>query len=83
MSTNQIRAELAAIFHEVADVPDEDVQLDKNLRDDLDIDSLSLVEIMTVVEEKYGVKVPDELATELKTVSDLIDYIQRAAPVPS
>ncbi|WP_320068867.1 acyl carrier protein [Micromonospora sp. RTGN7] len=83
MNTDQIRAELAGIFEEVAGVPDNDVQLDKSLREDLDVDSLSMVEIMVVVEEKFGVSLPDELAAELRTVGDLVSYIQQHAPAAS
>jgi acyl carrier protein len=81
VTENQIRSELAAIFEEVSGVPDEDVRLDANLRDDLDVDSLSMVEIMVVVEQKFGVSLPDELAAELRTVGDLVNHIQQNAPV--
>ena len=62
---------LAAIVNEVAGVPVEDVQVDKSFVDDLDIDSLSMVEVIMAAEDKWGVKIPDEAAKNLKTVGDI------------
>ena len=67
---------LAAIVNEVAGVPVEDVQVDKSFVDDLDIDSLSMVEVIMAAEDKWGVKIPDEAAKNLKTVGDAVAYIQ-------
>ena len=45
--------------------------------DDLDIDSLSMVEIAVQAEDRFGVKIPDEQLAQLKTVSDAVDYIAK------
>jgi acyl carrier protein len=45
---------------------------------DLDVDSLSMIEVMLSVEERFGVHVPDEDAEGLATVQDAVDYIVRA-----
>ena len=45
--------------------------------DDLDIDSLSMVEIAVQTEDKYGVKVPDEDLAGLRTVGDIVAFIQQ------
>ena len=68
---------LAVIVNEVAGVPVEDVQSDKSFVDDLDIDSLSMVEIAVQTEDKYGVKIPDEDLAGLRTVGDVVAYIQK------
>jgi acyl carrier protein len=67
---------LAVIVNEVAGVPVEDVQSDKSFVDDLDIDSLSMVEVVMAAEDKWGVKIPDEAVKNLKTVGDAVAYIQ-------
>ena len=53
----------------------EDVQSDKSFVDDLDIDSLSMVEVVMAAEDKWGVKIPDEEVKNLKTVGDAVAYI--------
>ena len=71
-----ILADLAEILHEVADVAPEDVTPEKSFVDDLDVDSLSMVEVAMAVEEKFGATIPDEQLSELKTVGDAIAYIE-------
>jgi acyl carrier protein len=43
--------------------------------DDLDIDSLSMVEIAVQAEDKFGVKIPDDELANLKTVGDAVNYV--------
>ncbi|MDR1354847.1 MAG: acyl carrier protein [Propionibacteriaceae bacterium] len=71
----EILAGLAEIVNEVANTPIADVQLDKRFLDDLDIDSLSMVEIIYAAEEKFNVEIPDDAAKEFKTVSDALTFI--------
>ena len=74
-----IRTELADIVNEVTGVPVDSVQLDKSFSDDLDIDSLSMVEVVVACEEKFGVSIPDDEVKNLKTVGDAVDFIVNAA----
>ena len=75
-STEEIRSGLADIVNEVAGIPADDVQMDKSFTDDLDVDSLSMVEIALAAEEKFGVKIPDDELANLRTVGDAVAYIE-------
>jgi acyl carrier protein len=77
-STEEIRSELAEIVNEVTGIPVEDVQLDKSFTDDLDVDSLSMVEVVVAAEEKFDVRIPDDAVKDLKTVGDAVSYIEKA-----
>ena len=77
-TTEEIRTDLAEIVNEVAGIPTEDVQLDKSFVDDLDVDSLSMVEVVVAAEEKFGVKIPDDEVQNLKTVGDAVSFIEKA-----
>ena len=77
-STEEIRSGLADIVNEIAGVPAEDVQMDKSFTEDLDIDSLSMVEVVVAAEEKFGVKIPDDEVKNLTTVGDAVAFIERA-----
>jgi acyl carrier protein len=79
VSDDNILAELAAILAEVADVNPDDVSPEKSFVDDLDVDSLSMVEVAMAVEEKFNAKIPDDKLSELKTVGDAVDYIKQHA----
>ena len=48
---------------------------EKSFVDDLDIDSLSMVEIAVQAEDKFGVKIPDDELANLKTVGDAVNYV--------
>jgi acyl carrier protein len=69
---------LAVIVNEVAGVPVGDIQPDKAFIDDLDIDSLSMVEVVMAAEDKWGVKIPDSEVKNLRTVGDAVAYIETA-----
>lgn len=75
MTADEIRTGLAEILAEVADVPADDVSDEKSFTDDLDVDSLSMVEVAMAAEEKFGVKIPDDELPNLKTVGDVVGYI--------
>ncbi len=75
MSQEDILAGLAAIVNEVAGIPAESVAMDKSFVDDLDVDSLSMVEIVMACEDKFGVTIPDSEVKNLNTVGDAVNYI--------
>jgi acyl carrier protein len=77
-TTEEIRTELAEIVNEVTGIPADDVQLDKSFTDDLDVDSLSMVEVVVAAEEKFSVRIPDDAVKDLKTVGDAVSYIEKA-----
>lgn len=68
---------LAEIVEEVAGVAKDDVTSEKSFVDDLDIDSLSMVEIAIAAQDKFGVEIPDDQLKDLKTVQDVITFIQK------
>jgi acyl carrier protein len=76
-TTEQIRTDLADIVNEVAGVPADDVQMDKSFVDDLDVDSLSMVEVVVAAEEKFGVTIPDDEVKNLATVGDAVTFIEK------
>ncbi|MFE3002320.1 meromycolate extension acyl carrier protein AcpM [Nocardia sp. NPDC059246] len=79
MATTQeeIVAGIAEIVEEVTGIEAAEVAIEKSFVDDLDIDSLSLVEIAVQLEDKYSVKVPDEDLASLRTVGDAVAYVQK------
>ena len=80
MATTQeeIIAGIAEIIEEVTGIEPSEVTPEKSFVDDLDIDSLSMVEIAVAAQDKFGVDIPDDELKNLKTVQDVIDYVRRA-----
>jgi acyl carrier protein len=77
VTDQEILAGLAEIIDEIAGVPADEVSPDKTFVDDLDIDSLSMVEIAVAAQDKFGVEIPDEQLKDLKTVQDVINFVSK------
>ena len=78
MERTQVVEGLAEILEEVAGVNPDDVAEEKSFTEDLDVDSLSMVEVVVAAEEKFDVKIPDDEVKNLKTVGDAVAFIERA-----
>lgn len=77
-SEQEILAGLAEIVNEETGIDAASVQSDKSFTDDLDIDSLSMMTIVTHAEDKFGVRIPDDEVKNLATVGDAVKYIEGA-----
>ena len=73
----EILSGLAEIVNEIVGVPTSDIQLDKSFTDELDVDSLSMVEVAMAAQDKFGVTIPDEEIKNLKTVGDAVNFIAK------
>ncbi len=54
----------------------EAISMESRFAEDLGVDSLSTVEIMMEIEKEFGIDVPDDEATKIKKVSDVVNYIK-------
>jgi len=79
MNEAEILTGLGEIIDEVAGVPADQVTPDKSFVDDLDIDSLSMVEIAVAAQDKFGVEIPDDQLKDLTTVQDVVNYVSKNA----
>jgi acyl carrier protein len=79
MNEQEILAGLGEIVEEIAGVPANEVTPSKSFVDDLDIDSLSMVEIAVAAQDKFGVEIPDEQLKDLTTVQDVVNYVSKNA----
>lgn len=71
-----IFSELKDIIVEQLAVDPKDVTIEASFVEDLNADSLDLVELIMELEEKFGVEIPDEDAEKIVTVADAVNYIQ-------
>jgi acyl carrier protein len=75
MSDKSIEQMVKEIIVEQLSVSEDEVVLDASFVDDLGADSLDLVELIMVMEEKFEQEIPDEDAEKLQTVKDAVNYI--------
>ena len=68
--------EVKSVIIDVLGVSEDEVTPEESLTDDLGADSLDAVEIGNSIEEKTGVAISDEDLPTLKTVQDIVDYVE-------
>lgn len=78
LSRTELLAGLADVLEEVAGTPAEKVVPTATFDGDLDVDSLTMVEVVVACEERFEVRIPDEALEGLRTVGDALDHIAGA-----
>ncbi|MCT4661668.1 MAG: acyl carrier protein [Tissierellales bacterium] len=58
-------------------VEEEEVTLEASIVDDLDADSLDMAQVVMALEDEFDVKVANEDLPNIKTVKDIVDYIEK------
>ena len=75
MSTSTVYDRLKTIITEQLGVDEEEVTPQASFVDDLNADSLDLVELIMSLEEEFGLEISDEDAEKIVTVQDAVSYI--------
>ncbi|HOR21192.1 MAG TPA: acyl carrier protein [Ruminococcus sp.] len=60
-------------------VDEDEVTTEANIQDDLGADSLDVVDLIRTIEDEYDLSIPDEAVEEIKTVGDIVNYIEKNA----
>jgi acyl carrier protein len=76
MADNNLEARLRKIISDQLGVDEDQVVASASFTDDLNADSLDLVELIMSIEEEFGVEIPDEQAEKIATVGDAMNYLQ-------
>ncbi len=79
LTQNDLLTGLAEVLEEVSGVSADKVTREATFENDLEVDSLTMVEVVVACEERFDVRIPDEALEDLKTVGDAIDYIASVA----
>ena len=67
---------LKEIIMDQLDVEEDEVTMDANIQEDLDADSLDMVDLVMSVEEEFDLKIEDEDVEKIKTVGDIVSFIE-------
>lgn len=58
------------------DVDAATLTMETSIKDDLNADSLDIVELMMDLEENFGIKIADEEAMQMSTIGDIVKYVE-------
>jgi acyl carrier protein len=78
MSNDEILNAFAELVQDVTGISASQITREKTFAFDLDVDSLSMVEVATAAEDRFGITIPDDALKSLNTVGDAVDYIAKA-----
>lgn len=76
MSREEIIAQVNSVLAEEFEVEDSNFSPDANVKETLALDSLSLVDLVAIIQYTYKIKVPVSDLPKIKTFNDLYDYIE-------
>lgn len=76
MTRDEVLTKIQEITADRLGVDEADVLPDASFREDLEADSLDLVELIMELEEQFGMEIPDEEAEKITTVEEAVNYVQ-------
>jgi len=75
MTKDEVFVKVKGIIVEQLGADEDDITMDANFRDDLEADSLDLVELIMAFEEEFGGEISDEEAQKITTVGEAVNYL--------
>jgi acyl carrier protein len=74
--TDEVFETIKEIINELLDIDDEEITMEARFREDLEADSLDLVELIMEFEERFGGEISDEDAQKITTVGEAVNYVK-------
>lgn len=76
MSVEEIFEKVRAILAEQLELDESEINMDTNIIDDLDADSLDFVEMVTTIEDEFNIVITDESVGDFKTIRQVVEYLK-------
>ena len=76
MERTEIEEKVREFLIDDLEIDEEKIAADAQLKEDLGIDSLDFVDIVVIVEKKFGFKIKPEEMANVKTLSQFVNYIE-------
>jgi acyl carrier protein len=77
MERTEIESKLTDLLVDELGIDRDSITLNARFEEDLDVDSLGVVELLMALEDNFGVKIPDEEAEQIATVGEAVDLVEK------
>ena len=77
MDRAEIEVKLSDLLVDELGIERDNITMDAKFEEDLEVDSLGVVELLMALEDNFGVKIPDEEAEQITTVGEAVDLVQK------
>ncbi len=77
MERSDIESKMKELLVEELGLDEDKITMDATFEEDLEVDSLGVVELLMALEDNFGVQIPDEEAESLVTVGEAVDLVQK------
>ena len=77
MARTEIESKLTDLLVDELGIDRDAIELDAKFEEDLDVDSLGVVELLMALEDNFGVKIPDEEAEQITTVVEAVYLVDK------
>ena len=75
METNEVFEKVKGLFVEDLGIDESKVTMDAKLEEDLEIDSLGIVEVVMAFEDEFGIEIDDEELADVSTVGEAVKLL--------
>lgn len=75
MEKTEIQSKMTELLVDELGLDEEKITPDSRFEEDLEVDSLGVVELLMALEDNFGVQIPDEEAEQLTTVGEAVDLV--------
>ena len=79
MEASEVFEKVKGLFIDDLGIDESKVTMDAKLEEDLEIDSLGIVEVVMAFEDEFDIEIDDDVAGEMATVEDALNYINAQA----
>jgi len=77
MDRAEIESQLSDLLVDELGIERDNIRMDAKFEEDLEVDSLGVVELLMALEDNFGVKIPDEEAEQIGTVGEAVDLVEK------
>lgn len=77
MERAEIESKLSDLLVDELGIERDNIKMDARFEEDLEVDSLGVVELLMALEDNFGVKIPDEEAEQIGTVGEAVDLVEK------